>query len=96
MARPSHWLVRSRSPRRRGDKIDSEHVASVARECLFYENVFPHLEGVNAIVPEYYGTYASAAGGWYAIVLGDAGKEMEGTDRGRWPPADEVLLESVR
>ena len=47
-------------------------MASVIRESLFYEVVIP-LFGLAEFVPQYYGTYASCQGGWYAIVLEDVG-----------------------
>lgn len=45
------------------------------RESLFYEVVFP-LVGLGIFVPQYYGTYASLDGGWYAIVLQDVGRTL--------------------
>jgi len=52
--------------------ISGRYVASVIRESLFYQAVFP-LVGLDQFVPRYYGTYASHRGGWYAIVLEDVG-----------------------
>jgi len=55
--------------------ISGRHVSSVIRESLFYEVVFP-LVGLGIFVPQYYGTYASLDGGWYAIVLQDVGRTL--------------------
>ena len=52
--------------------ISGRYAASVIRESLFYQAVFP-LVGLDKFVPRYYGTYASCGGGWYAIVLEDVG-----------------------
>ena len=52
--------------------VSGRHAASVVRESLFYEAVFPFCE-LAKFVPQYYGTYASHCGGWYAIVLEDVG-----------------------
>ena len=52
--------------------ISGRYVASVIRESLFYQAVFPRV-GLDKFVPRYYGTYASRGGGWYAIVLEDVG-----------------------
>jgi hypothetical protein len=49
---------------------------SVVRETLFYRYVFPG-SGLEQLVPKYHGTYASCDGGWYVIILGDAGKPLQ-------------------
>ena len=56
--------------------ISRRELASIARETLFYQHVFPHL-GLAELVPKYYGTYVSSDGAWYAIMLEDAGMPVE-------------------
>jgi len=68
--------------------ISGRYVTSVIRESLFYEAVFP-LCGLAEFVPRYYGTYASCQGGWYAIVLEDAGVPV---GRGDSFPQDDLEL----
>jgi len=55
--------------------ISGRHASSVVRESLFYEAVFP-LVGLGIFVPQYYVTYASLHGGWYAIVLQGVGRTL--------------------
>lgn len=52
-------------------------LASVVRETLFYQYIFPD-SSLLRLVPRYYGTYASCDGGWYAIILEDAGEPVQG------------------
>lgn len=51
-------------------------LASVVRETLFYQYVFP-ASAVARYVPRYYGTYASCGGGWYIILLEHAGQPLQ-------------------
>jgi hypothetical protein len=72
--------------------ISGRYVASVIRESLFYEAVFPLL-GLAEFVPRYYGTYASCGGGWYAIALEDAGVPVGSGDL--FPQDDLELMREV-
>ena len=56
--------------------ISVRELASVVRETLFYQYVFP-ASAVAQYVPQYYGTYASCSGGWYVIVLEHAGQPIQ-------------------
>jgi len=56
--------------------MSARDLDSVVRETLFYQYVFPG-SSVEELVPKYHGTYASCDGGWYAIILDDAGKPLQ-------------------
>lgn len=56
--------------------ISVRELASVVRETLFYQHIFP-ASTVAQYVPQYYGTYASCLGGWYIIVLEYAGEPVQ-------------------
>ena len=73
--------------------ISGRYVASVIRESLFYEVVIP-LFGLAEFVPQYYGTYASCQGGWYAVVLEDVGVPVGLDDF--FPEDDPTLKKKVR
>jgi len=60
---------------------------SVVRETLFYQYVFPG-SSVEDLVPKYHGTYASCDGGWYAIILDDAGKPVQDAGRDDFSESD--------
>lgn len=77
-------------PTRRVMKMISiRHIASVVRESLFSEHVFPS-SGLGQFVPKYYGTYAVCHGGWFAIMLEDVGKSVKNVD-GYFQEDDELL-----
>jgi hypothetical protein len=57
----------------------TREIASIVRETLFYQNVFPH-SWLAELVPKYYGTYVSCDGAWYVIILEDAGMPVEDMD----------------
>jgi len=56
--------------------ISAREIASIVRETLFYQNVFPQ-SALAPFVPKYYGTYASCDGAWYVIILEDVGTPVE-------------------
>lgn len=56
--------------------ISVRELASIVRETLFYQYVFPG-SAVAQYVPQYYGTYASCSGGWYVIVLEHVGQPVQ-------------------
>lgn len=90
------WRVASDgldSHKRVAKVMSCRHIASVIRETLFYEKIFPESE-VASLVPKYYGTYASIDGGWYVIILEDAGSPVEGDFD--IPPDNVDLVEGVR
>lgn len=75
--------------------IRGDHIASLIREALFYEIVFPSLGVLSSFVPKYFGTFASPDGGWYVMLLEDAGAPVE-HDFGYFPRDNLALVEEVR
>ena len=59
--------------------ISAREIASIVRETLFYQNVFPQ-SALVPFVPKYYGTYTSYDGAWYVIILEDVGMPVEDVD----------------
>jgi hypothetical protein len=70
--------------------ISALEIASIVRETLFYQNVFPQ-SALVPFVPQYYGTYASCDGAWYVIILEDVGTPVEDVD-GFFSEEDEKLV----
>jgi hypothetical protein len=59
--------------------ISVRELASVVRETLFYQHIFP-ASTIAQYVPQYYGTYTSCLGGWYIIVLEHAGQPVQSVE----------------
>lgn len=59
--------------------ISRRELASVVRETLFYQYIFP-ASPVAQYVPQYYGTYTSCWGGWYIIVLEYVGEPVQSVE----------------
>lgn len=74
--------------------VSHRHMASIARESIFYQSVFPALEQLRDLVPSYYGTFVGGEGGWYAIILEDCGKPVGSWDD--WPDDNPKLMKQIR
>lgn len=57
--------------------IHRAHIASITRESLFYEFIFPSLPQLADLVPGYHGTYVSRDSEWYVVLLDYAGVAVE-------------------
>lgn len=80
--------------RRVAKLISVRDLESVVRETLFYHYVFPGL-GLGQFVPKYHGTYVSCDGGWYAIILDDAGKRLEDAGQDDFSELDEKRVKDI-
>ena len=70
--------------------ISAREIASIVRETLFYQNVFPQ-SVLAPLVPKYYGMYASCDGAWYVIVLENVGMPVEDVS-GFFSEEDELVV----